>query len=296
MTQITAASPATAPGAIVAMPGQAPLRGRDGPLRNGNPRGDPNLAPRCGAKARSGLACRAPAMANGRCRNHGGKCTGPRTPEGLASLARAHTTHGDYGAAERATYRYRRTLIIRSRVLTAAEWLRAYLPPELQARLALGSEELSAPPRPFEGPVATPGTPGTPGTSARGQAPEDKNPCNACHRALVPVVGRSAQGRDARGRALRCKGRRRSARPRGWNGRCWRRGGRGSRGRGSPSGRRGARRAESTSCEPCQRALVPVVRRCGPSGRMPGWGRSPACIAARRPAKRRGPANANKIS
>src|ERR1700683_5362927 len=65
------------------------------PLRSGNPRGNPNLAPRCGAKARTtGLACRAPAMPNGRCRMHGGRSAGPRTPDGFANLARARTTHG----------------------------------------------------------------------------------------------------------------------------------------------------------------------------------------------------------
>ena len=105
MTAITT-KPTTAasPDAIVALPGQAPAQqpaagprpgGRDGPLRNGNPRGNPHLAPRCGAKVRAtGCACRAPAMANGRCRCHGGKSTGPRTAEGRASVARAHTTHG----------------------------------------------------------------------------------------------------------------------------------------------------------------------------------------------------------
>lgn len=44
---------------------------------------------RCRAWARStGRPCRAPAMTNGRCRNHGGLSTGPLTPEGKArSLA-----------------------------------------------------------------------------------------------------------------------------------------------------------------------------------------------------------------
>jgi hypothetical protein len=36
-------------------------------------------------------------MANGRCRMHGGRSTGPKTPEGLARLAAAHTTHGLHG-------------------------------------------------------------------------------------------------------------------------------------------------------------------------------------------------------
>jgi len=78
MTPITAPSPTTAdPDDIVAMPGQASVQqpatglrpgGRDGPLRNGNPRGNPNLAPPpgqapggrlSGAKVRAaGCACR----------------------------------------------------------------------------------------------------------------------------------------------------------------------------------------------------------------------------------------------
>ena len=34
---------------------------------------------KCGAKTRKGVPCIAQAMKNGRCRNHGGMCTGPRT-------------------------------------------------------------------------------------------------------------------------------------------------------------------------------------------------------------------------
>ena len=64
MTATTSASPATTPDASIATPAHQP---RTGPLRSGNPRGNPNLAPRCGAKARTtGCPCRAPAMPNGR--------------------------------------------------------------------------------------------------------------------------------------------------------------------------------------------------------------------------------------
>ena len=44
---------------------------------------------RCGAHARStGYPCKAKALANGRCKNHGGMSTGPKTLEGKArSLA-----------------------------------------------------------------------------------------------------------------------------------------------------------------------------------------------------------------
>ena len=39
-----------------------------------------HLSPRCGAKTRSGSPCRSPAMANGRCRMHGGPS--PGAPKG----------------------------------------------------------------------------------------------------------------------------------------------------------------------------------------------------------------------
>ena len=40
-----------------------------------------NAAPRCGARSkRTGKPCQAAAMLNGRCKVHGGKSTGPRTP------------------------------------------------------------------------------------------------------------------------------------------------------------------------------------------------------------------------
>ncbi len=80
-------------------------------LRNGNPQGNPMNAPRCGAKTRKGTPCRAPAMANGRCRMHGGKSTGPRTPEGLARSRRAGYKHGHYCAENIARRREVRRLM-----------------------------------------------------------------------------------------------------------------------------------------------------------------------------------------
>jgi len=125
-----------------------------GPLRNGNPRGNPNLAPRCGAKRRStGCACRAPAMTNGRCRFHGGKSTGPRTPEGMARMAAAHTTHGRHsasGAPRRAAHRYLRTMIERARLLETATLLQEHLPPRMAARLDRDPPELRAPKHPSQ--------------------------------------------------------------------------------------------------------------------------------------------------
>lgn len=68
---------------------------RRGWLRHGNPPGDLTKAARCGArtKRRTG-PCRAPAMANGRCRMHGGKSTGPRTETGLERSRQARLCLG----------------------------------------------------------------------------------------------------------------------------------------------------------------------------------------------------------
>jgi hypothetical protein len=86
-------------------------RKRSGWLKNSNPPGDPNSAPRCGAQTRRGKKCRAPAMRNGRCRMHGGGSTGPRTPEGLARSRRANWKHGLYSAEAKADRRSLRQLM-----------------------------------------------------------------------------------------------------------------------------------------------------------------------------------------
>src|SRR5262249_55889229 len=46
--------------------------------------------------------CRAAAMPNGRCKVHGGKSTGPRTPEGLERSRRANWKHGHYSREAKA--------------------------------------------------------------------------------------------------------------------------------------------------------------------------------------------------
>ncbi|WP_277755319.1 HGGxSTG domain-containing protein [Teichococcus oryzae] len=72
-------------------------------------------APRCGARSRrTGKPCAGPAMANGRCRMHGGSSTGPRTAEGLERLREAHTVHGGRGAEARSLRRHLRALLARS--------------------------------------------------------------------------------------------------------------------------------------------------------------------------------------
>ena len=84
-------------------------------LKNGNPQGNPMNALRCGAKTRKQTPCRAPAMANGRCRMHGGKSTGPRTPKGLERSRKANFKHGHYSAESIAVRRYMSQLLRESR-------------------------------------------------------------------------------------------------------------------------------------------------------------------------------------
>jgi len=86
-----------------------------GRLRNGNPSGDYLKSPRCGARTRAGGCCRQPAMANSRCRMHGGLSTGPCTPEGLARCRATRLVHG---------YRTRAHIALRSRAAHAARRLR----------------------------------------------------------------------------------------------------------------------------------------------------------------------------
>jgi len=91
-------------------------------LHNGNLPGDPKNAPRCGAKTRAGTPCQQPAMrGKRRCRLHGGKSTGPRTPEGLERARKAPITHGRETAERRASRRAARArlkdLLRRSREL-----------------------------------------------------------------------------------------------------------------------------------------------------------------------------------
>jgi hypothetical protein len=83
-------------------------------LRHGNPPGDLRLARRCGARARSGCPCRQPAMANGRCRFHGGKSTGPKTALGGEKSRLSQYRHGlrgrDFVVMRREGMRIRRNI------------------------------------------------------------------------------------------------------------------------------------------------------------------------------------------
>ena len=84
-------------------------------LKNGNPQGNPDNAPRCGAKTRKGTLCKSPAMKNGRCRMHGGKSTGPRTAEGLKRSRKANFKHGFYSAEFIAERRFMKQFLNNSR-------------------------------------------------------------------------------------------------------------------------------------------------------------------------------------
>jgi hypothetical protein len=78
------------------------MNGGRGWLKNRNPPGDWTTARRCGATTRRRTACQCPAMRDRRrCRLHGGKSTGPRTPDGLERSQRANYKHGAYSRATR---------------------------------------------------------------------------------------------------------------------------------------------------------------------------------------------------
>ena len=62
-------------------------------------------SPRCGARTRSGMSCRSPAMTNGRCRMHGG--ASPGAPVGNTNAFK----HGLFTAAAIAQRRKAAALI-----------------------------------------------------------------------------------------------------------------------------------------------------------------------------------------
>jgi len=67
---------------------------------------NPKNAPRCNAIAKStGKQCQAPAIkGKTKCRLHGGKSTGAKTPEGLAKCQKANWKHGHYSAETKQFY------------------------------------------------------------------------------------------------------------------------------------------------------------------------------------------------
>lgn len=57
--------------------------------------------PRCGAKTRAGRPCQAPVMANGRCKLHGGRSTGPTTQAGRDRISAVQTARWEEWRAQR---------------------------------------------------------------------------------------------------------------------------------------------------------------------------------------------------
>lgn len=65
----------------------------------------------CGAFARStGQSCKAKALANGRCKNHGGMSTGPKTLEGRQAVSQATSQRMAAGQAKTALQGFYRWL------------------------------------------------------------------------------------------------------------------------------------------------------------------------------------------
>ncbi len=274
--------PIPPPGCHSANPADMPGTQRaPGPLRNGNPRGNPHLAPRCGAKARTtGCPCRAPAMANGRCRMHGGNCRGPSSPEGRARIIKANTKHGRFAAPKRADQRYIRTLIVRTYVLAAARRLRPYLPPEMAARLAAGPRELAAPIHPSNLPflasqdampctVRTSPTAGAPRSPRRRQPGPPAPAGRAAERlaaraelaALAPWRQAIAFARAARRAARQARAAARQAR---------------AARRKTQSARRNAVRSEPGTCPGGEPGASPGGRNAARAPGLPGAGAGPA--------------------
>jgi hypothetical protein len=151
-------------------------RGR-GWLRHGNPPADLADVPHCGARTRAGGCCRQPAMKNGRCRFHGGKSTGPRTPEGLARSRAARYVHGFRSAEAIAVKRDARAAVRRLGVLIA--WERLVRKAETLANRAMN---------PMSGE----------GVAGCSPSEECREPPN---RAMDPMSGESLAGRWPAGRA-----------------------------------------------------------------------------------------------
>ena len=62
---------------------------------------------RCLAQTRKGTPCQNPVVTGrNRCRMHGGTSTGPRTAQGKARVAAAHTKHGQRSAAQVTALKY----------------------------------------------------------------------------------------------------------------------------------------------------------------------------------------------
>ena len=126
-----------------------PHEKRRGWLKNGNPPGDFSKAPRCKAKTRRGTPCQCPAMANRRCRLHGGLSTGPKTAQGIERIRRAVTKHGRYTQAAKQERQGLRSLEMDARALLSQidqleSEVRRYVEQRSEAAEATGGREPEA--------------------------------------------------------------------------------------------------------------------------------------------------------
>jgi hypothetical protein len=173
--------------------GAAGPRGR---LKHGNRSGDFANAPRCGAKTRAGHPCGQPAMANGRCRMHGGCSTGARTAAGLARCRSARLVHGCRTAEiidlRSAAARHGRALRTLTRAANAMAQPQSERPTPLQAKAApsvgaSGARPFSVPSQQRQGFCSTEGRAPLAPTSARS---ERSTPCQANLRPNSPRLRR----------------------------------------------------------------------------------------------------------
>ena len=83
------------------------------------------LRTRSVGKGFQGAKCDAASdMPNGRCKVHGGKSTGPRTPEGLERSRRANWKHGYFSREAKAERSRVRAAILALRYLRITDWQR----------------------------------------------------------------------------------------------------------------------------------------------------------------------------
>ena len=163
------------PGAGQLDPVGAPQDGAGGAAvcwRRGNPLGNLglDLAPRRGARARSARPCRAPVMADGRCRRHGGRhrardTRGVGTDAGAVRMGAVRMVAVRMGAArhawvpdaapKREKRLYVRKLVTRMRMFACAMRLGACLPVEMAARPLRAPVALLPPEMPAEVVVST---------------------------------------------------------------------------------------------------------------------------------------------
>ena len=190
-------------------------------------------------------------MANGRCRLHGGKCTGPRTEKGKADFKAAHTKHGRYTAPKRVANLYAWTLAVRSHLTREAHRLSAHLPADMAARQAQVPVELWPPVHPTNHPYVT--NPESAWLSAKSLPPPPRPPPHRPPKQYHPQTarpGRRAPGgprRESRHGTV-APGHRRRPRGQTRRPRCQARGQ--TRGKGSQA--TGARRPDRSTPNPAR--------------------------------------------